>query len=462
MKSLRWGYYLPGTPRRTTQSVTAFTGTSTPTRVRYTVLFMLFAVTSVNYADRATLSIAGPALARQLGLSKIAFGYALSAFGWAYVVGQLPGGWLLDRFGSKRVYAVSILVWSAFTLLQGFVGVFTAATALALLCALRFSLGLAEAPSFPGNGRIVAAWFPKSERGTASAVFNSAQYFATVMFAPITGWLTYAFGWPSVFFVMGGVGLVLAAAWARTIYSPQEHPRINRAELDHIRGGGGLVEIDAARRPPPAPPHALRQLLGNRMLMGVYVGQYCITTITYFFLTWFPDYLVTGRGMSILKAGLAASLPALCGFFGGVLGGVFSDVLLKRGYSLTAARKIPIVLGMLLSVSMILCNYVDAVWLVVSIMALAFFGKGIGSLGWAVVSDTSPREIAGLSGGLFNMFGNTAAITTPIVIGYIVQRTGSFNLALVFVAANALTAIACYLLVVGEITRVELHANHLT
>jgi ACS family glucarate transporter-like MFS transporter len=192
------------------------------------------------------------------------------------------------------------------------------------------------------------------------------------------------------------------------------------------------------------------------MLLGVYIGQYCITTITYFFLTWFPVYLVEQRGMSILKAGMAASLPAICGFFGGVLGGLFSDRLLKRGYSLTAARKIPIVMGLLLSTSMVLCNYVDAGSLVVGIMALAFFGKGIGSLGWAVVADTSPKQIAGLSGGLFNTFGNTAAITTPIVIGYIVQWTHSFNGALVFVAANALTAIVSYLFVVGEIRRVEL------
>jgi ACS family glucarate transporter-like MFS transporter len=129
---------------------------------------------------------------------------------------------------------------------------------------------------------------------------------------------------------------------------------------------------------------------------------------------------------------------------------------LKRGYSLTAARKIPIVLGMLLSMSMILCNYVDDVGVVIAIMAVAFFGKGIGSLGWAVVSDTSPKEIAGLSGALFNTFGNVAAITTPIVIGYIIEGTKSFNGALVFVAANALTAIICYLLVVGEIKRVRL------
>lgn len=430
------------------------------TRARHVVLLMLFVVTAVNYADRATLSIAGSELSKELGLTKVVMGYAFSAFGWAYVIGQIPGGWLLDRFGSKRVYAYSILTWSIFTFLQGFVGVFQAGTAVIVLFALRFLLGLAEAPSFPGNGRIVAAWFPTAERGTASAIFNSAQYFATAMFAPLMGWITYRFGWSYVFFVMGTIGVIMALLWIRTIYSPRDHPRISARELDHIERGGGLVDMDQAAKARAAAggpkPAYLRQLLGNRMLLGVYIGQYCITTITYFFLTWFPVYLVEQRGMSILRAGLAASLPAVCGFVGGVLGGVFSDRLLKRGYSLTVARKVPIVTGMLLSTSMILCNYTDSGTMVVGIMALAFFGKGIGSLGWAVVSDTSPKQIAGLSGALFNTFGNTAAITTPIVIGYIVQWTNSFNGALVFVAANALVAILAYLFVVGTIQRVEL------
>jgi ACS family glucarate transporter-like MFS transporter len=428
--------------------------------VRYLVVWLLFVATTINYADRATLSIAGPALADDLGLDPVAMGYAFSAFGWAYVLGQIPGGWLLDRFGSKRIYVLSVLLWSIFTLLQGFVGALTGAAAVVTLFALRFLLGLAESPSFPGNGRIVAAWFPTAERGTASAIFNSAQYFALVLFSPIMGAVTHAFGWRHVFFLMGALGIVLAWALGKLIFAPKDDPRVTAEELAHIERGGALVSLDQ----PQARAHAaggstwalVRQLLGSRMLLGVYVAQYCITTLTYFFLTWFPVYLVKGRGMSILEAGFVASLPALCGFAGGILGGVFSDGLLRRGHSLTVARKTPIVIGMLLSVSMIGCNYVDAPWLAVGIMALAFFGKGIGALGWAVVSDTSPRQIAGLSGALFNTFGNTAAITTPIVIGYLVKGSGGFASALVFVGANAIVAIASYLFVVGEIKRLEL------
>ncbi|WP_375787553.1 MFS transporter [Bradyrhizobium sp. Pha-3] len=431
-------------------------------RVRMLIVTMLFLVTTVNYADRATLSIAGPALSKELHLDPVAMGYVFSAFGWSYVIAQVPCGWLLDRYGSKWVYAISIIVWSIFTAMQGLVGFLSAGAAVVLLFGLRFLVGFAEAPSFPANARIVAAWFPGNERGTASAFFNSGQYFATVIFAPLMGWIAHEYGWRHVFYVMGGLGIVMGIAWIKTIYEPKDHPGINETEFDYIKQGGALVDMDAAKAGKthdsgPSWDH-IRQLLANRMMLGVYIGQYCINTLTYFFLTWFPVYLVKERGLSILQAGFVATLPALCGFVGGVLGGVISDYLLRRTGSLTMARKIPIVGGMLLSMVIIACNYVDSQALVVGFMALAFFGKGIGALGWAVVSDTSPKEAGGVSGGLFNTFGNLSSITTPIIIGYILAATGSFNGALVFVGANALVAAIAYLFIVGEIKRVQLKA----
>jgi ACS family glucarate transporter-like MFS transporter len=170
-------------------------------------------------------------------------------------------------------------------------------------------------------------------------------------------------------------------------------------------------------------------------------------------------YLVQARHMSILEGGFAAALPALCGCVGGVLGGICSDALLRSGRTLTFARKAPIVAGMLLSVTMIGCNYTNAQALVMFLMSLAFFGKGIGALGWTVIADTCPRESIGLNGGLFNLFGNMAGITTPIVIGYLVKRTGSFNDALIFVGVAALLAIFSYVVIVGEIKRLDLHPS---
>ena len=188
------------------------------THVRYLILFMLFLVTTINYADRATIAIAGSSLQKDLGIDAVTLGYIFSAFGWAYVAGQIPGGWLLDRFGSKNVYAFSIFTWSLFTLLQGFVGGLPVAWAVVTLFTLRFLVGFAEAPSFPGNARIVAAWFPTQERGTASAIFNSAQYFATALFAPIMGWIVFSFGWEHVFVVMGVLGIIFSMVWLKTIY----------------------------------------------------------------------------------------------------------------------------------------------------------------------------------------------------------------------------------------------------
>ena len=149
--------------------------TKLASRTRWSILAILFIVTTVNYADRASISIAGPEIRKALGLSPVEMGFVFSAFAWSYVAAQLPGGWLLDRFGSKITYFFSIFLWSLFTLLTGGVGFLTGAAAVGTLFVLRFLVGAAEAPSFPGNSRITSAWFPTHERGLASALVNSAQ-----------------------------------------------------------------------------------------------------------------------------------------------------------------------------------------------------------------------------------------------------------------------------------------------
>jgi ACS family glucarate transporter-like MFS transporter len=429
-------------------------------RVRYLIVAMLFVASSFSYGDRVALSMAGVAMERELAFDPVKLGILLSGFSWAYVAGQLPSGGLLDRFGSKRVYGISIVAWTICAFLTGFAGYVVPAMAFTTIFALRLISGLAQSPVFPGNGRIVAAWFPTAERGTASAIFNCAQYFALVMFAPLFGWLVHSHGWRSCFWFMGIFGFLLAFVWSKTIYSVKSHPLITPAEIELIERGGGLANLDrpAGTRPPnPITWSGIRQLLRQRMLIGIYLGQFCITTLTYFFITWFPIYLVQARHMSILRGGFAVALPALCGSVGGVLGGVCSDGLLRRGHSLTFSRKAPIIAGMLLSITMVACNFTAVQMVVMVLMSVAFFGKGFGALGWTVIADTSPKELIGLNGGIFNLFGNIAGITTPIIIGLLVKRTGSFNDALIFVSATALLAIFSYLVIVGEIKRVEIH-----
>lgn len=428
------------------------------THIRYLIVAMLFIASCFSYGDRVALSVAGTAMQKQLALDPVRFGFLLSGFSWAYVLGQLPSGGLLDRFGSKRVYAISIFAWTLCAFLIGFTGYLPAASIFSVIFALRLLSGLAQSPVFPGNGRIVAAWFPTAERGTASAIFNSSQYFALVAFAPVFGWLTSKHGWPWTFWFMGVFGMVLLVAWGKAVHNVPDHPLISPTEIEHIERGGGLVHVDSGgkKSAPAITWQGVSQLLSQRMLWGIYIGQFCITTLTYFFITWFPVYLVQARHMSILRGGFAVALPALCGSVGGILGGISSDTLLRRGYSLTLARKLPIIAGMLLSVTMIACNYTRGQTLMMILMSIAFFGKGFGALGWTVIADTSPKQLIGINGGLFNLFGNMAGITTPIVIGFIVQKTGSFQGALVFVGATALMAIVSYIVIVGDIRRLEI------
>ena len=426
-------------------------------RIRWTILAMLFTVTVINYAVRAALSLAAPALSADLGIDKLQLGVVFSAFGWSYCVAQMPGGWLLDRFGSVRVYLVAIVTWSALTIAHSAVVWMSGSAAVTLLFLLRFLVGIAEAPSFPGNARIVAQWFPAGERGTASAIFNAAQYFATVLFAPLLGWIISGYGWEWSFVFMGAVGLLAALLWVRVVHEPRHHPRVGEAELQLIASGGGMVDLAAGTPETEANGETRRKLsvlLTNRTLWGLYLGQFFINTLTFFFITWFPVYLMEERGLSVVKAGLFATVPAVCGFIGGVIGGMFSDWLLRRGHSLTIARKVPVIGGMLIALTILGCNYVESNTMVLVFMSLAFFGKGVGALGWAVVSDVAPQDSAGLSGGIFNMFGNVSSILSPIVIGYILKETGSFDLVLGLVAGAALAAALSFLLLVGKIERV--------
>lgn len=430
-----------------------------PSRVRLGILAMLFIVSATSYGDRVALSIAGVSFANDLHLDALHVGYLFSGFSWVYAASQLPAGGLLDRYGCRLIYGVAIVAWSICALLTGLAGFLVPIAAFIVILVLRLISGLAQSPVFPGNGRIVAAWFPAVERGRASAIFNSSQYFSVVLFAPIMGWIAHGGNWKGCFWFIGFLGIGLAFIWFRTVYDVRQHPQINSGEIKHIEHGGGLGSIGGVSSLGPGRIGLTWRLLGklltNRLLIGVYIGQYCVNTLTWFFLTWFPLYLSQSRHMSIINVGIVAALPALCGFSGGILGGVFSDRLLRVGCSLNFARKAPIVLGMTLAMTIMLCNYVSEQWTIILLMSLAFFGKGFGALGWTVVSDTSPVGMTGLNGGVFNLIGNVAGITTPIIIGYIIKRTGSFHDVLIYVGVTALLAILSYAPLAGTIRRLK-------
>lgn len=423
-----------------------------PTRARYIILLIIFLATTFNYVDRATLSIASPAIRAELGYDAITMGLAFSAFGWAYTIMQVPGGLVLDRYGARLVGGLGLIIWSALTAMQGFVG--WVSFSFVALFSLRFLMGIAESPAFPVNSRLTVMWFPTHERGLATAIFQSAQYFALAAFTPLMALKLHYFGWETIFFWAGGVGILIGVIWLTYVREPRHHKAVNQAELHYIESGGGLpnmAETRAAIRWAD-----VRALVTNRMLLGVYLGQFCLTTITWFFLTWFPTYLLEAKGMSMIKVGIVAAIPALAGCAGGMLGGVWSDWLLRRGRSLTFARKLPIITGLFFSSTIVLANYTQSSAIVVLVMGIAFFAKGVGNLGWAIIGDVSPKEMLGISGGVFNFCGNIASIVTPIAIGILVKELGSFDLALVYVGALALLGAFSYLVIVGPLRRLEI------
>ena len=426
--------------------------------IRYWVIAVLFIVSSISYASRSTFTFATVPLQKEVHLSPVQIGYIFSAFGWSYVAGQIPGGALLDRYGSRAVYLWAIVLWSIFTGLQAYATWLSFVPVMISLFMLRLALGFAECPSFPANARIVANWFPKSERGTASAIFNSSQYMSVAAFNPLMGWLAQYYGWQSVFFWMGVIGLAGAVIFWAIVQSPSRHKAISKREYAYIEEGGALVNLDRpAAAPQPIRWGILGQLLANRMLLGIYLAQYCITALTYFYSTWFGLYLIQARHMSLVKAGFMSSGPAIAGFVGGVLGGILSDYLLKRGMGLSPARKTVIIIGLVISCAILACNYTDSQAMIILFMSIAFFGKGVAALGWAVMSDAAPREATGLAGSVFNLFGNAAGIFTPIVIGYILQATNNdWTMALVFLFAHSIVAMISYGFITGEIKRVVL------
>jgi len=439
-------------------------GTEKRTNYRFIILALITLVLTLSTADRATLSVAGVGMGKDLGFSSVQLGYLFSAFSWAYVLGQVPAGWLGDKIGSKVTIFMGLLLWSLCTIAMGLV--WPSSIAYMLLLGLRFLLGLFETPVGPSSGKIIAGWFPSDERGVAGSIFNSAQYLSLAFFTPLMGWLAYTYSWHWVYIVMGALGVVLAVLWQVLFQIPSRCKYANQAELDHIKAGGGLIDMDshvggaatdaAATAKPEVKVSDILQLFKSRMLGGIFLAQYCITSISWFYLSWFPIYLVKAKGFTILKAGFIASIPAIAGCIGGISAGFVSDWILRKTGSVSLARKIPITIGFTMSAAIIICNYVDSTTVVIALMSAAFFGKGFGNLGWTVVADTAPKKIVGMTGGVFNSIGQASGIITPVVIGYILESTGSFNGALIYVGAHGLVAIASYWLIVGKIQRFEL------
>ncbi|MGF6900155.1 MFS transporter [Paraburkholderia sp. GAS348] len=453
---------IQSTPADATRQTNATVSTVRRSKARYQILSLLAVGTMINYLDRTVLGIAAPQLTKELGINAALMGLLFSVFSWSYVASQIPGGLFLDRFGSKLTYFLSMTFWSLCTLAQGLVH------GIGALFVFRLGLGVSEAPCFPTNSRVVATWFPQSERAMATGTYTVGEYIGLAFFSPFLFMLMGAFGWRSLFYAVGGVGLVFGVIWWMFYREPHDHPTVNQAELDYIEAGGGLThrKKDADRAGAPAAAAAagksgfewrtIGRLLKHRQLAGICLGQFAGNSTLVFFLTWFPTYLATERHMAWLKIGFFAIMPFIAASIGVMFGGIFSDWLLRRGKSPNVARKLPIIAGLLLASTIILANYVESNVVVIVILSVAFFAQGMAALGWTLVSDIAPDGLLGVTGGIFNFAANLAGIVTPLVVGFIVAATGSFVGALVFIGAIALIGALSYIFIVGDIKRIVL------
>ena len=423
------------------------------THVRwFPVLGLIAFGTMLNYLDRTVLGIAAPSLSKELGLTPAMMGVAFSAFSWSYALLQIPGGIFLDRFGTRITYLIALVGWSAFTALMG------AVNSLSALVVTRVGVGTFEAPCFPANSRILASWFPQQERARANSIYSVGMYAGIGFFSVPLFYVTQVFGWRGLFFLAGGIGIVFGFVWWHYYRDPTQSRTVNDAELGYIEAGGGG---EYKGEPTRFNWSQIGALLRHRQVVGASIGQFGGNSTLVFFLTWFPTYLVTARGMTYITAGVMASVPYIAASAGVLFGGFLSDTLLQRTGSANLARKLPIVSGLLLASTIVAANYVPASdnATVIAILSLAFFGQGMSNLGWTVISDIAPKNVIGLTGGIFNFSTNLAGIVTPIVIGVFFGMTGSFVGPLIYIAAVALIGAFSYTVILGDIHRLELEPS---
>ena len=416
------------------------------TKTRIVILMLLSIGTMINYLDRTILGIVAPKLTSEIHIDPAMMGIVFSAFAWTYALAQIPGGMFLDRFGNKLTYALSIFFWSTFTLLQSF------SVGLKSLLLLRLGLGISEAPCFPVNSRVVSKWFPQHERARATATYTVGEYIGLAAFSPLLFLILEHHGWRTLFFLTGGLGIAFTFVWWKFYHEPHQSKTANKAELEYI----GVENTASADENIPFNWPDAKRLLCCRQIIGASLGQFAGNTTLVFFLTWFPTYLANERHLPWLHVGFFASWPFLAAAIGIFFGGWVSDKILKKTRSVNISRKLPIISGLLLSSCIIIANWVESNTAVIIIMSIAFFGQGMVGLGWTLISDIAPKNMGGLTGGVFNFCANMASIITPLIIGVIISMTGNFFYALIYIGLTALIGVIAYIFIIGDIKRIVL------
>jgi sugar phosphate permease len=405
-------------------------------KMRWVVIFLCFLAIAVNYIDRANLAVAAPQIEKALGIGPAEMGFILSGFFWTYALMQMPFGWFVDRVGARIALPLAVGWWSLFTAATA------VTTSVAGMFGCRLLLGVGEAGAYPSCAKLVSQWFHPRERAIATSIFDSGSRVGSALSIPVVALIISALGWKAAFVLTGLLGAVWIAGWFVIYRNPSQEDLDGAHDVTRAAQTSGQQKVTWA------------SLFRHRTLWGMMLGFFCLNFVIYFFITWFPSYLVQTRGFSLKSLGTLGMIPALIAIPGGWLGGYVSDALFRRGWSLTAARKTCMVGGMLLSSVITLSAFTENVYLM-----LAFFGIAYGSLAfaaasiWSLPGDVAPTpgHVASI-GGIQNFASNLAGIVITTFTGAMVALTkGSFTIPLVVAGGFCFLGAFSYLVIVGRI-----------
>jgi MFS family permease len=394
---------------------------------RWAVVGLLFTASLINYFDRATISFALPLISTELHLGPEAKGVLLSAFFWSYALLQIPMGVLADRVDLRWLYAGAFTLWS---MSQGLMGL---ASGLGTLIAFRVLLGVGEAIYLPGGSKIVSLLFRPSERGLPCGLFDAGTRTGLVIEGVLVPWMLVHYGWRTTFTMVGFAALLWLVPWFLT--APRQLHG-NAARTSVVRPG--FLRTATA-------------LLTNRNLLGICLGFFCFDYYWYFLVSWLPDYLVTVRGLTMMKAGIFAALPYFVFGASEPIGGWIADRLVRAGWSETRARKgivtIAFLTGLLLIPAARVSTPGTAVLLIVG---GCLVGLATGNL-LVILQSCAPPAETGLWTGVYNFVGNIAGILSPLITGFLIARTGSYTPPFVLAAALIAVGPLAFWLIVGEL-----------
>jgi ACS family D-galactonate transporter-like MFS transporter len=417
-------------------------------RVRYGMLFVLCVMYFVAYVDRVNISVTGPIMRKELGLTPTELGLIFSAFAYPYAAMQVVGGWLSDRFGPRLVLAVLSLLWAVATILTGI------SWSVASLVAFRVLVGVGEGGAFPAATRALTFWLPVRERGFAQGITHSFARLGGAVTPPIVLAIVAHDGWRASFLVLGTASLAWTVLWLATFRdTPQQHRWVSAAELAEIDAGGGAAASRASRGPTPW------RLILRRMWLVTLV-DFCYGWSLWVFLTWLPSYLSDARGFKLSQIALMTTLPLLGGVVGDTLGGVISDAIFRRTGNLRLARRTLLVVGLGGALAFILPAIAteSAIGAVFLLAAAFFFLELTNAVLWTLPLDIA-GPYAGTAGGIMNTGFGIAGMVSPVVFGVLIQRTGHYELPFYITAALLLVGALVSLRIdpTVTVTAVEAH-----